>query len=417
MRRIILSIGITAAIVLSASTALATPADDARLRDLQAQIDALEQQAAAKRAIIATTHEQAESLKKAVTIIQNQIYAVQSELKATEAKIDKTEVEITSVEQQIAQKREDMSRKRSSIGRMVFFLDRIDQDNLVANLFKYKSLSDFVAQLHDIANVQNEILGVISELKDVKAMLESDKTDLEIKQEELEDLSDQAAQRALQLSGVKGEKDKVLKATKGQEAEYQKQLAAIEAQKSVFFKELRELELKVVSGGLYIVHVKADNIPPKGTKLFVKPEDNAYLTQGYGCTKYAKCGTAWGPYGGSPHNGIDYAAGLGSAIKSIGAGQIVANGVGNSGWGNWIAVQHPNNMVSLYAHMSTFANLKVGSTVTAGQVIGYEGKTGKVTGSHLHLSLYKEFFTYIKDATGQLNFNYFEGTLNPLDYM
>lgn len=417
MRRVIVGIIIVLVAIAMATVARADTAEEARMRDLQAQIDALEQQAAAKRAIIATTQAQADSLKKAIAIIQNQIAAVQAELSATEAKINKTQVAITLTQQEIAQKREEMSRKREAIGRMVFFLDRVDQDNLVASLFKYKSLSDFVSQLHDIANVQREILAVIEDIKSAKADLESNQTDLEQQQTELQQLSDEAAQRAQQLAGVKGEKTKVLTATKGQEAEYQKQLAAIEAQKSAFFTELRTLELKVVSGGLYIVHVKADAIPPVGTKLFTKPEDNAYITQGYGCTKYARCGNPRGAYGGAPHNGVDFSAGMGTPIKAIGAGQIVANGINNPGWGNWIAIQHPNNMVSLYGHMSSFANLSVGAQVAQGQVIGYEGNTGKVTGSHLHLSLYKEFFTYVKDATGQLNFNYFEGTLNPLNYM
>lgn len=416
MRRILCSL-LIGTFFLGGGYAHAETAENIRVKDLQAQIDALEQQAAAKRAIIATTHAQADTLNKAVALIQNQIYAVQAELNATEAKIDKTEVEIGSVEDQIAQKRKDMSRKRDSIGRMVFFLDRIDQDNLVANLFKYTSLSDFVSQLHDISNVEREILAVITDLKLTKASLETDKSDLETRQNELEDLSEQAVQRAQQLAGAKSEKNKVLVATKGKEAEYQKQLAAIEAQKSAFFNELRELEMKVVSGGLYIVHVKATAIPPKGTKLFVKPEENAYITQGFGCTKYARCGNKYGPYSGAPHNGVDFSAGLGTPIKAIGAGQIVANGLNNPGWGNWIAIQHTNNMVSLYGHMSSFAGLGVGSQVAAGTTIGYEGKTGKVTGSHLHLSLYADFFTYLKESNGQLSFNYFEGTINPLDYM
>jgi murein DD-endopeptidase MepM/ murein hydrolase activator NlpD len=172
------------------------------------------------------------------------------------------------------------------------------------------------------------------------------------------------------------------------------------------------LELKVVSGGLYIVHVKADVVPPPGTKLFSWPEDNYYLTQGYGYTTYAKRGA----YGGAPHNGIDIASGFGTPIKAIGEGQIVANG-SNKGWGNWIAIQHPNNMVSVYGHMSSLALLSVGSRVARGQVIGYEGNTGNATGSHLHLSLYREFFTYLKPATGELYFNYFEGSMDPRGYL
>jgi len=416
MKKIIISVFILSSFVFFVPLAKTQSADEERMAQLQAQINALEQEAAAKRAIIATTHEQQDSLKKTIALIQNQIAAVQAELSATAVKIDKTKIEITGVEKDIGEKRAEMSRKRETIGRMVFFLDRTDHDSIIANLFKYESLSEFIAQVHSLSRVQNQILSTIEDIKDVKSQLEQDKESLEQKQQQLVALSDEAVRRANQLAGAKGEKTRVLTVTKGQEATYQKQLAKIEEQKSVYFIELRELELKVVSGGLYIVHITAIAVPPKGTKLFIAPEERAYVTQGYGCTRYARCGNKRGPYGGAPHNGVDYSAGLGAPIMAIGAGTIVADGT-NSGWGNWIAIQHADNLVSLYAHMSSFAGLRVGSVVTQGQVIGYEGRTGNSTGSHLHLTLYKDFFTYIKDSSGQLNFNYFEGTLNPLNYI
>ena len=58
-----------------------------------------------------------------------------------------------------------------------------------------------------------------------------------------------------------------------------------------------------------------------------------------------------------------------------------------------------------------------GERVDQNTVMGYEGATGFVTGSHLHLSLYHEFFTFIGPKTGQVYFNYFDGSLNPLDYI
>ena len=408
LQRVIISALVVAALVAPYSVRAET-ADEARIRQLQSQINALEQEAAAKRAVITTTRAQADSLKKEISILQNQIGVVQAQINSTNTKIDMTVLEIGGVQDEIGQKQEDISRKRETMGRLVFFLDQRDHEDLLASLFKYTQLSEFLAQLHDVANVQNRIMGMIADIKGVKAALEEDKTELEGKQEELETLNEQAAQRQQQLSGTQGERARVLKVTKGQEAVYQKQLTLIEEQKAQFFKELRELELKVVSGGLYIVHVKADFVPACGTKLFSWPESNYYLTQGYGMTKYAKRGA----YGGAPHNGIDIAAGFGSPIKAIGDGTIVANGT-NSGWGNWIAIQHTNNMVSIYGHMSSFSR-SVGAQVRTGDIIGFEGKTGKVTGSHLHLSLYREFFTYLKGS--ELYFNYFDGSVNPTCYL
>lgn len=400
------------------------------VEECQAKYNELEQQAAAKRAIIATTQEQADSLKKEITLLQNQIGAVQAQISATGVKINQTELEIGSVQEQIGQKRLDISKKRETVGRLVFFTDQIDREDPVASLFKYANLSEFLSQLRDAENMQNRILDVIAQLKEVKATLEIDEATLEGKQQTLQELQDQAAQRKQQLASVKGERARVLTVTKGQEAEYQKQLTSIEEQKTAFFIQLQQFEEFVISGGLYIVHVTATDIPAKGTKLFTKPEEDPGTTQIYGCTLYAQnwgsglklssrsC-TSPGPYGGAPHNGIDYASGFGTPIKAIGGGTIAANGT-NNGWGNWVAIQHPNNLVSLYAHMTSLSPLKVGTTVTQGQVVGYEGHTGATTGSHVHLSLYKDFFTYISTSPksyGQLYFNYFEGSMNPLNYM
>lgn len=397
---------------LFAGVSRAETAEEARIRQLQEQINQLEQQAAQYRGNIASERAKADSLNKEISILRNQIGQIEAQIASTDKKIELAQGEIDTVQQHIGETRETMRQKRDTLGRMVLALNRLDADSALVSFLKYANLSDFVQQFHDIASMQDSMLGLISDLRITKATLEDDRVALESEQTKLEQLSEEARQRRSQIAGVKGEKDRLLKVTKGQEATYQQQLTAVEKKKATFFKELRELELKVISGGLYIVHIKADTIPPKGTKIFQAPEENTHVTQGYGMTTYAKRGA----YGGSPHNGVDFSAGFGSPIKAIGAGIIVANGT-NSGWGNWVAIQHPNNMVSLYAHMSSLSPLKVGSSVTVGQIIGFEGSTGNSTGSHLHLSLYREFFTYIKESNGQLYFNYFDGSLDPRNYM
>ena len=82
-----------------------------------------------------------------------------------------------------------------------------------------------------------------------------------------------------------------------------------------------------------------------------------------------------------------------------------------------MAVRHDGGLVSVYAHMRSPSGLTNATTVTTNDIIGYEGSTGNATGSHLHLSVYKDFFTYINEKNGQLYFNYFDGSLNPLDYL
>ncbi|MDG1414631.1 MAG: M23 family metallopeptidase, partial [Alphaproteobacteria bacterium] len=52
--------------------------------------------------------------------------------------------------------------------------------------------------------------------------------------------------------------------------------------------------------------------------------------------------------------------------------------------------KHNDTYQSLYAHMSRFPkNLRVGSRVQQGQVVGYVGTTGSSTGNHLHFEIKK----------------------------
>jgi len=83
------------------------------------------------------------------------------------------------------------------------------------------------------------------------------------------------------------------------------------------------------------------------------------------------------------HRGVDYAAPRGTPIRAAGDGKVIFRGVKN-GYGNAIILQHGGNITTLYAHMSRFAGVRVGSRVRQGQTIGYVGSTGLATANHLH---------------------------------
>ena len=83
------------------------------------------------------------------------------------------------------------------------------------------------------------------------------------------------------------------------------------------------------------------------------------------------------------HKGVDYAAPSGTPIRAAGDGKIIFRGR-KGGYGNAVILQHGGNITTLYAHMSRFAKPRSGARVKQGQIIGYVGKTGTATASHLH---------------------------------
>ena len=391
--------------------------DTDRITQLKEQIEQLEEEAEQYRSNIAVEEAKAQSLQSEINILNNQIKKLQAQINIISKNIDKTGIEIDELEGNIFDTQKNINYKKDAIGRLILSLYKQDHEGLALVLLKNANISDFFRQTQQIATVNSALINLVSELKTERQNLEINKNNLGDKKQSLESLNQRQKQQNNSLAQTKTGKNQLLTQTKGQEAQYQKMLTEVEQKKSLFFTELKELETKIIQGGLYILRVQAENLPKKGAKLFIWPEEDYRITQGYGCTTYARCGRSRGPYGGAPHNGIDITAGYSSPIKAIGDGEIIANGK-NDGWGNWIAVKHPPyNLVSLYSHLSAFEFLRVGTQIKAGQIIGYEGSTGNTTGSHLHISLYKEFFTYIKEKSGQLYFNYFEGSINPLDYL
>jgi murein DD-endopeptidase MepM/ murein hydrolase activator NlpD len=89
------------------------------------------------------------------------------------------------------------------------------------------------------------------------------------------------------------------------------------------------------------------------------------------------------------HTGIDFAAPRGTPIRAAGDG-IVKYAAWRGGYGRAIIIKHDNGYETLYAHQTRFARgIRKGVRVRQGQVIGYVGATGRVTGPHLHYEVRK----------------------------
>lgn len=88
----------------------------------------------------------------------------------------------------------------------------------------------------------------------------------------------------------------------------------------------------------------------------------------------------------NPHRGLDLEAGLGDPVRAAAAGQVVLAADHYYG-GRSVFIDHGLGVYSVYMHLDEF-KVGQGAMVEAGQIIGLAGKTGRVTGPHLHLGLY-----------------------------
>lgn len=112
---------------------------------------------------------------------------------------------------------------------------------------------------------------------------------------------------------------------------------------------------------------------------------NGPITSGFGYRIHPVLGYS------KMHNGVDYGASCGTPVKAAKSGVVTeAQYVGASG--QRVKIEHDNGEVTGYFHLQGY-NVSAGQTVSAGDVVGFVGNTGRSTGCHLHFE--------VQDASGQ----------------
>ena len=135
--------------------------------------------------------------------------------------------------------------------------------------------------------------------------------------------------------------------------------------------ELRANRLLNQMDQLNLYRIAAQKAP------FATPVKNAFrFTSSFGFRRDPKTG------GRRMHNGVDFAASLGTPLYATADG-VVTHAGWQSGYGRLVKIQHEFGIETRYAHLSQL-RVKVGQRVSRGDRIGDMGASGRVTGVHLH---------------------------------
>ena len=114
--------------------------------------------------------------------------------------------------------------------------------------------------------------------------------------------------------------------------------------------------------------------------IAVPPLDNLVVTSSYGHRRI---------YNDVPrgyHSGVDLRAAVGTRVRSLYPGYVILTG-DHYFAGRSVYIDSGNGVVAAYLHLDSIA-VKEGDFVNAGDVVGRSGNTGRVTGPHLHLSVF-----------------------------
>lgn len=301
-----------------------------------------------------------------------------ADISVTQKKIDQTNLKISGLSSQIITKEDAIAGATEAIGLAIKQVDEIESKSIVEVVL---SENDFGLVWNDIDNlvsVREKMRDRIGELRQIKGELEDTRNVSIVAKNELTALKTKLADQKKIVDQNTAEKNKLLAQTKNSETTYQKLLQEQIAKRLAFEKELRDYESQLQ----FILD--PSSLPGPGVLSW--PLDEIFVTQEFGAKT--------GPHRtyASGHSGTDFRARTPLPVKAMADG--VVKGTGDTdltcpgvSFGRWIFIEYGNGLSSTYGHLSLI-KVHEGQKVKRGEIVGYTGGTGRVTGPHLHVSLY-----------------------------
>ena len=373
-----------------------------QIKSKEEEIKKLETEEAAYRQALWQKQSQSNTLKNQIAQIEAQTRRLRVDLNIAKAKISKTDSNIKLHLSEITKKEMEIKNRQLAMVASIKFLARLENQSFTAVILKNNKLSDFLSWTRYFIGFENGLYNNLKVLAQNKIELENLLSEEKNLKKDLNALKNDMITKDLLIQNQKREKDTLLFKTKNQEKEYQKIISQLQMKQAEIQKEIFELEDKLRG--------EITDIPPPRPGALAWPLLGR-ITQGYGQTSIT------GFYNDvyKFHNGIDVAAYYGAFIRASLDGIVAASGDnGSYAYGDWIAIRHNNGLITLYSHLSAKA-VTVGEKVSQGQLIGYEGSSGFVTGPHLHFTVYSvNTFKTEKRWFGLLPIG---GSVNPLDYL
>ncbi|MBI2474592.1 MAG: peptidoglycan DD-metalloendopeptidase family protein [Candidatus Taylorbacteria bacterium] len=391
-----------------------------KIADKESAIKALEAEIASTQREIDKNLGQQKTLANTIKAYDSERKKLLKEIQVTTQKIEQKRLEIESLALSIDEKGRTIESDASGLAELMRRRDSLEGQTTFVAFLNNLSMAQYWDSLR-----QNEVLTAaignrLIDLKTAKTDLQSDKNVAEAKRRDLSDLNKQLSGGKQAAEAALSEKQKLLKDTKNKESEYQKLLKKKLSDKNEFEKELLDFESALNFA------IDPNSIPAVGSGVLRWPLGSIRITQTFGNTEFAAAHRQL--YNGNGHNGVDFAASVGTPVKSAQSGTV--KGTGNTdtacpgaSYGKWVLVEHFNGLSTLYAHLSVIS-VKAGELVAAGDTIGLSGNTGYTTGPHLHFTVYATQGVRIMSRQSKVcSGTYimpvadFKAYLNPLSYL
>ena len=368
--------------------ALATPA----LGDNIAQKQQVDQSIQAHQAKLAATRASEQALRGQIAALSNRIGGLETQVGTASQKL-------MALQQDLSLRRKRLSdltslyklqtkhlnglkkEYRFAVHRLNLRLVAIyegGQPSTLDFLLGSSSISDVIENLHYVTLIGNEDKRIATEVKLAKGSMRAQQ--LQTRRARLQVLQDERA-LAVREQQAKDTANALIGATNQLAAQRNQQntdLSHLSAQDRALANEIagEEAESAKIEAQIQAAQTPSATTATPSSAGLIWPVSGP-ITSPFGprCLE-GVCGF---------HPGIDIGVPSGTPIEAAADGTVIYCGW-EQGYGNFVLIDHGNNLVTGYGHQSRIA-VSCGEHVQQGQVIGYSGCTGFCTGPHLHFEV------------------------------
>lgn len=371
-----------------------------------AELEALNKEIEANTERLEAEATRGKTLKEELTRIDRTIKNTELGLRQSQVTIEKLNLEIVDLQEEIGKREEGIVLRKQAVENLLRDFQKTDGQSFLVTFLNNESLAESVAEAQSIFDLNNGLLSEVARIKQLKTELGFRLSEVSGKKVNVEQEKQTLEVRKKVTEEQKDDRSQLLEQTKQNEKAYQEIVSKLEQEQQRISDEIGEIEEQLR------ISVDASALPGKRPGVLGWPTQDPYITQDYGATAFAQRA-----YKSKFHNGIDFRAKpSGTPIYAAEAGVIKAAGDnGNIQYGKFILIDHPNNLSTLYAHLSRHA-VRNGQTVQKGDLIGYSGNTGYSFATHLHFVVYASQTVLMKNFPGA-GLIPVGTTLNPMDYL
>jgi murein DD-endopeptidase MepM/ murein hydrolase activator NlpD len=312
---------------------------------------------------------------------QEELDKINSNLERINVNLDRTEHRMDVVNEELGKAQSELENIKNAIGGRKGVLDqrlitiyKYGYQSYLEVLFQSKNFDEFLYRFDMVSSFVRTDIHIIQSLREQQEIITQKRSEISGKQQELLDQKKAFAELQVKNQAEQNRKIRMMRDTK-------EELTALQKDRRVLEESLDEMERTSKEMEAQIKNLQDKNKTALGSGRMIWPI-RGRITSYFGWRFHPILRKK------KYHSGLDIASDMGTPIAAADSGIVIFCGR-NGGYGNMIALDHGNEISTVYGHCSVLL-VTLGQTVSKGEIIGKVGSTGYSTGPHLHFEVRKE---------------------------